>query len=166
MFVSDCTRDVLPTVLTSCHAKKGCALAIDDQLLGKVCPSDANPYLSLLYMCGKFNRIVFFFELGLFWQILTNRIIKSHLCSRILDFFKHMISVNEEIFNEDALRGEFPSLEKYAKVNWILKKRTQVSLNLEHHNPYADIVRSDKVRGRRLGATYRGGGREAWSSSQ
>ncbi|WKX91449.1 hypothetical protein Q1695_009911 [Nippostrongylus brasiliensis] len=73
-FAKECLRDVLPTLLTKCHAQPGCSLMVDSSTLGSPCPKDVPSYLNILFMC-----------------------------------------VNEEIFSEDAIKGEFESLHKYVK---------------------------------------------------
>lgn len=73
-FAKECTRDVLPVLLTRCHAQPGCSLMVNTETLGAPCPKDVPSYLSILFMC-----------------------------------------VNEEIFSEDAIKGDFESLHKFVK---------------------------------------------------
>ncbi|GMT28439.1 hypothetical protein PFISCL1PPCAC_19736, partial [Pristionchus fissidentatus] len=65
---TECSMDVLPHVLSLCHAHTACSLSINNDAIGNVCPSSVPPYLHILFMC-----------------------------------------VNEEVFSEDALKGELPS---------------------------------------------------------
>ncbi|PIO58831.1 hypothetical protein TELCIR_19724, partial [Teladorsagia circumcincta] len=69
-----CTRDVLPVLLTKCHAQPGCSLMVNSETLGSPCPKDVPSYLNILFMC-----------------------------------------VNEEIFSEDAIKGDFETLHKFVK---------------------------------------------------
>ncbi|RCN25438.1 hypothetical protein ANCCAN_28849 [Ancylostoma caninum] len=71
---SECSRDVLPTLLSKCHAQPGCSLMVNSEVLGSPCPKDVPSYLSILFMC-----------------------------------------VNEEVFSEDAIKGDFESLQKFIK---------------------------------------------------
>ncbi|CAJ0594333.1 unnamed protein product [Cylicocyclus nassatus] len=73
-FGRDCTRDVLPILLTKCHAQSGCSLTVNSDVLGSPCPKDVPSYLNILFMC-----------------------------------------VNEEVFNEDAIKGDFEFLQKFIK---------------------------------------------------
>ncbi|KAL6731184.1 hypothetical protein Aduo_002082 [Ancylostoma duodenale] len=73
-FDRECSRDVLPTLLSKCHAQPGCSLMVNSEVLGSPCPKDVPSYLSILFMC-----------------------------------------VNEEVFSEDAIKGDFESLQKYIK---------------------------------------------------
>ncbi|XGW20491.1 hypothetical protein V3C99_003913 [Haemonchus contortus] len=73
-FVKECTRDVLPILLTDCHAQPVCSLMVNSEKLGSPCPKDVPSYLNILFMC-----------------------------------------VNEEIFSEDAIKGDFETLHKFVK---------------------------------------------------
>ncbi|RCN32856.1 hypothetical protein ANCCAN_21335 [Ancylostoma caninum] len=73
-FDRECSRDVLPTLLSKCHAQPGCSLMVNSEVLGSPCPKDVPSYLSILFMC-----------------------------------------VNEEVFSEDAIKGDFESLQKFIK---------------------------------------------------
>lgn len=52
MIFIDCISDVLPLILSKCHAQTECTIAINDQFFGNSCTISIQKYLSLIYMCG------------------------------------------------------------------------------------------------------------------
>uniref|UniRef100_A0A1I7WEJ3 SUEL-type lectin domain-containing protein n=1 Tax=Heterorhabditis bacteriophora TaxID=37862 RepID=A0A1I7WEJ3_HETBA len=139
---ADCTRDVLPTVLSKCHAQTGCSMSVSPRLLGNPCPKQVSPYLNILFMCGTFRecrRTPFSLgnplppsQLGSELQncvlsnISSNRGDKSHNFSAVFPQLfittQDKIKItSKEIFSEEAIKGELPSLEKYIKVCLLIK---------------------------------------------